>query len=161
LKHTRRGWHKFFNFVCFEVGVGSKVSFWHDHWCRDRPLKLFYLALFNIARCKDAWVVDNMFFQEGIIQCNVIFTQHVQDWKMELVLSFLEWLYSFHLRHGHEYRLGWSPSKRDKFEVKSFYKVLTTQDGPSFLWKSIWRVKAPLRVDFCVDSSFRKNFDTW
>jgi hypothetical protein len=30
-KHIRRRWDKFSNFVCFEVGVGSKVSFWHDH----------------------------------------------------------------------------------------------------------------------------------
>jgi len=44
-KHNSRGWYKFSNFVRFEVGVGSKVSFWHDHWCGDRLLKLFYPAL--------------------------------------------------------------------------------------------------------------------
>jgi hypothetical protein len=25
--------------ICYDVGDGSKVSFWHDVWCRDQPLK--------------------------------------------------------------------------------------------------------------------------
>jgi hypothetical protein len=149
-KHIRRGWDKFSTFVRFEVGVGSKVSFWHDIWCGDRPLKISYPDLFSIAQRKDAWVADNMQYQDGITQWNVIFTRPVQDWELEMVLSFFERLYSLQLRHGEEDRIGWSLSKRSKFEVKSFYKVLTSQDGPSFPWKSIWRVKAPSRVAFFV-----------
>jgi hypothetical protein len=34
--------------------------------------------------------------------------------------------------------------------VKSFYQVLTTQNGSYFLCKSIWRVEAPSRVVFFV-----------
>ena len=34
--------------------------------------------------------------------------------------------------------------------MKLFYKALNSQDGPSFSWKSIWRVKAPSRVAFFV-----------
>jgi hypothetical protein len=49
-----------------------------------------------------------------------------------MVLSFLEKLYSFQFRHGEEDRIGRSPFKRSKFEVKSFYQVLTIQDGLSF-----------------------------
>jgi hypothetical protein len=63
-KHIRRRWDKFSNFVRFEVGVRSNVSFWHDHWCGYRPLKLSYPALFSIACCKDVWVAVNMLFQE-------------------------------------------------------------------------------------------------
>jgi hypothetical protein len=29
-KHIRRGWEKFSTFACFDVGIESKVSFWHD-----------------------------------------------------------------------------------------------------------------------------------
>jgi hypothetical protein len=61
-KHIKRGWDKFSKFVRFEVGVGSKVSFWNDVWCRDSPLKLPYPNLFHIAQRKDAWVADNMQF---------------------------------------------------------------------------------------------------
>jgi hypothetical protein len=45
-KHIRRGLDKFSNFVLFEVGVWSKVSFWHDIWCGNNPLKLFFFFFF-------------------------------------------------------------------------------------------------------------------
>ena len=69
---------------------------------------------------KDAWVADNIQLQDGNLHWNVIFTQLVQDWEMEMVPSFFERLYYVQLRHGEKDRLGWSPSKRGKFEVKSF-----------------------------------------
>jgi hypothetical protein len=54
-----------------------------------------------------------------------------------VVVSFFERLYSFQLRQQEEDRIGWSPSKRHKFEVKSYNHVLTSQNGSSFPWKSI------------------------
>jgi hypothetical protein len=39
-----------------------KVSFWHDVWCEDSPLKISYLDLFSIAQRKDAWVANNLQF---------------------------------------------------------------------------------------------------
>jgi hypothetical protein len=38
-KHIRRGWDTFTKSVRFEVGLGSKVLFWHDTWCDNQPLK--------------------------------------------------------------------------------------------------------------------------
>jgi hypothetical protein len=52
-KHIRRGWDKFHNFVRFEVGVESHVSFWHDLWCKDRSLKQCFPVLFSAVRNKD------------------------------------------------------------------------------------------------------------
>jgi hypothetical protein len=54
------------------------------------------------------------------------------------------------VRHGEGDGLVWNPSKRGLFEVKSYYEVLIRKNGPSFPWKSIWRVKAPTRVAFFV-----------
>jgi hypothetical protein len=42
------------------------------------------------------------------------------------------------------------PSKRCKFEVMSFYHVLSNPVGSPFLWKSIWGVKATSQVAFFV-----------
>jgi len=126
-KHIRKGWDNFYNFVCFEVGDGYNVRFWHDIWCGDSLLKLCYPALFNIARYKDAWVVDNLFVQDRVAQWNGVFMRLVQDWEVEMVLSFYECLYSLPIRHGAEDRLVWSLSKWGHFEVKSFYKVLASQ----------------------------------
>jgi hypothetical protein len=121
-KHIRRGWEKFRNFVRFEVGNGSHISFWHDWWCGDRSLKQGFPALFSIVRNKDAMVVDNLAVHNGVIQWNVLFTRQIQDWEMDMVLSFLDRLYSISARHGEDNRLGWNPSKKGLFEVRSFYE---------------------------------------
>jgi hypothetical protein len=73
-----------------------------------------------------------------------------------MVLSFFNRLYSISARHGEGDRLLWNPSKKGLFEVKSFYEELIRKDDPSFpsfLWKKIWRVKAPTRVAFFVWSA--------
>ncbi len=67
-----------------------------------------------------------------------------------MVVSFFERLYSFRLIHGDGDRIGWSPFIRSKFVVKSLYQVLIGSNGFSFPWKSICRVKAPLRMAFFV-----------
>jgi hypothetical protein len=70
-----------------------------------------------------------------------------------MILSFFEWLYSTLVRHEQGDRLVWNPSKRGLFEVRSYYEVLIRKNGPSFLWESIWRVKAPTMVAFFVWSA--------
>jgi hypothetical protein len=45
----RKGWETFSKFVRYEVGDGSKVSFWHDVWCGDIPLKISCPDLFSIC----------------------------------------------------------------------------------------------------------------
>jgi hypothetical protein len=74
-KYIRRGWDTFYMFVRLEVGDGYNIRFWHDLWCGDSPLKLCYLVLFNIARFKDAWVVDNLYVLDGVAHWNVVFTR--------------------------------------------------------------------------------------
>jgi hypothetical protein len=49
-----------------------------------------------------------------------------------VVFSFFEMLYSFRVRQGDVDRICWSPSKRRKFEVKSYYQVLTSPNGSPF-----------------------------
>jgi hypothetical protein len=44
--------------------------------------------------------------------------------------------------------IHWSSSKKGNFEVKLFYKALSNFDHEVFPWKSIWRIKVPLRVAF-------------
>jgi hypothetical protein len=58
------------------------------------------------------------------------FTRLVQDWEMEMVLSFFTRLYSISVRHGEDDRLVWNLSKMGLFEVKSYYEVLNRKDGP-------------------------------
>jgi hypothetical protein len=65
------------------------------------------------------------------------------------VIAFFNVLYSLQVRQGGENSIWWIPSKRQKFEVWSFYQMLSsTPSGSSFAWKTIWRVKVPSRVSF-------------
>jgi hypothetical protein len=105
------------------------------------------------VRNKDVTVVDNLVVHNGVIQWNVLFTRQIQDWEMEMVLSFSERLYSSLVRNGEGDKLVWNPSKRGLFEVKSYYEVLIRKNDPSFSWKNIWHVKALTRVAFFVWSA--------
>jgi hypothetical protein len=92
-KHIRRGWECFSKFIKFEVGDGYHISFWHDTWCGDQPLKVSYPELYRIARNKEAWVSDNMQILNEVVHWNVHFIREVQDWEVEVVMDFYGKLY--------------------------------------------------------------------
>jgi hypothetical protein len=62
--------------------------------------------------------------------------------------SFFALLYSIRLERVGEDKLWWSPSRKWKFDVRSFYKTLAHKESDCFPWKSIWRTKAPSKVTF-------------
>jgi hypothetical protein len=57
-------------------------------------------------------------------------------------------------------KLWWLPSRKGKFEVKSFYRVLSPSGSSSFPWKSIWRFEAPPRLVFFAWTAARCNILT-
>ena len=134
--------------VRFEVGLGSKILFWHDTWCDNQPLKHTFPSLFSIARYKEAWVKDNFIWRNGVVEWNVIFVCAVQDWELDVISSFFEMLYSCRISQGIVDHIRWSPSKKGLFEVKLFYKALSSQNYEVFPWKSIWLSKVPPQVAF-------------
>jgi hypothetical protein len=158
-KSIRRGWDAFAVHVRYEIGNGSKVLFWHDVWCGEIPLKTLFSELFLIARGKDAWVEENMQRQNGTILWNILFSRPVHDWEVEVVSRFFEMLYTLKIRSEGEDKMCWIPARKKSFQVKSYYKVLSSPIQSSFPWKSIWKVKVPPKVAFCVDGSFRENLN--
>jgi hypothetical protein len=71
---------------------------------------------------------------------------------VEDLASFYNLLDSYNLGGGVD-KIWWVPSRKGKFEVRSFYNILISNVSFPFLWKSIWRTKAPLRVAFFVWST--------
>jgi hypothetical protein len=149
-KSIRRGWDAFATHVRYEIGNGSKILFWHDVWCGEIPLKTLFSELFLIARGKDAWVEENMQRENGTILWNILFSRPVYDWEVEAVSRFFEMLYTHKIRSEGEDKMCWNPVRKKAFEVKSYYKVLSSPIQSYFLWKSIWKVKVPPRVAFFV-----------
>lgn len=79
MEKIRKGWDLFSRYTRFVVGDGSKISFWHDLWCGDTTLKVAFLALFDIARLKDAVVADNLERLGDSYQWNVSFIREAHD----------------------------------------------------------------------------------
>jgi hypothetical protein len=142
------GWQNFKRHTRFDPGEGSRIRFWDDVWYGDRPLKEAFPGLFNIARLKEASIADNVERSNGVIQWNIQFTRLIHDWEVEVLASFYHCLYSCKLREDGGDKLWWAPSRKGRFEVKSFYRALSGHESISFPWKSIWRSKAPPRVAF-------------
>jgi hypothetical protein len=58
-KTISKDWSSFKRFISFDVGDGSRVSFWHDVWCGDNTLKATFPTLFAIA-CNPAASVEDL-----------------------------------------------------------------------------------------------------
>ncbi|XP_059441980.1 E4 SUMO-protein ligase PIAL1-like [Corylus avellana] len=157
-KHIRQGWSSFAKGCRFEVGVGSKVRFWHDTWCGGTPLKQAFPSLFSIARHKEAWVKDNLTWRSGVIEWNVTFVRHVQDWEMELVAPFFERLYSCKISVGTVDRICWASSRKGNFEVNSLFKALSNFGHEMFPWKSIWRSKNACKIGWFLEKETEELF---
>lgn len=63
-------------------------------------------------------MADHAQFCNDNLQWNISFTRLVHDWKVDLVTSFFDLLYSLRLRQGGVDEIYWIPSKRQTFEVK-------------------------------------------
>jgi len=88
--------------------------------------------------------------QNCTILWNILFIRPVHDWEVEAVSRFFEMLYTLKVRSEGKDKICWIPARKKSFEVKSYYKVLSSPIQFSFPWKSIWKVKVPPRVAFFV-----------
>jgi hypothetical protein len=62
--------------------------------------------------------------------------------------SFYTFSYFHRVRREGEDKLWCTPPHKGKFDVCSFYKIVTCKDASPFPWKSIWQTKVPLKVSF-------------
>jgi hypothetical protein len=99
------GWQTFKSHIRFDPGVGSRIRFWDDVWCGDRPLKVAFPKPFNIASFKEASIADNVERSNGAIQWNIQFTRLIHDWEVEVLASFYWCLHSCKLREDGEDKL--------------------------------------------------------
>jgi hypothetical protein len=105
-KSIHRGWPSFSNHLFYLVGDGSRVKFWHDRWCGDTPLKEAFPELFSIALDRNVLVADLMSHNNGVPHWDVLFTRSVQDWELESISSFLDFLYSIPVQGRGEDRIS-------------------------------------------------------
>lgn len=151
-KHISKGWIFFRENIKLLVGCGSKILFWHDHWCGERPLRLEFPLLFSLAQCKDAWVANCVEGGSRVVFWNVHFERTVNDWEMDDCSVFYSLLYSKAWRRGRDDKLLWLSSKNGVFSVKSMYGVLLRGSNVGFPWLQCWKTWFPLEFIFSFGS---------
>uniref|UniRef100_A0A2N9EHM0 Reverse transcriptase domain-containing protein n=1 Tax=Fagus sylvatica TaxID=28930 RepID=A0A2N9EHM0_FAGSY len=149
-KTISKGWDSLNRFISFEIGDESKVSFWHDVWCGDRPLKEMYPDLFAISCSLDSLVDDQLRRHNDTLHWDLTFIWHIQDWESDSLLALLELLYANHRSGIREDTICWGLAKSKCFTVGSYYRALSGTPHVSFPWKIIWKSQAPPRVAFFV-----------
>jgi len=147
-KNIRKGWSLFSSHTRFILGNGSRIRFWDDVWCGEMPLKEAFPGLFDIVCDKNSFVAAHLIMERGSFQWDVRFIRAAHDWEVDVLTSFFTLLYSTSLDRDGEDKLWWSPSRKGKFDVRSFYEALAFKETSFFPWKSIWRTKVPLKVAF-------------
>jgi hypothetical protein len=113
-RHIRMGWEVFFHSYSFEVGLGTRVSLWHDKWCSDRPLKELFPGLYGLFSQPRGYCCFGPSSQ-GIDQSrewNVIFGRDFNDWELDQVVDFFSLLHSHTPRGVEVDKLVWRPSGR-------------------------------------------------
>ena len=65
----------------FEVNNGSRVLFWYDVWCGDRPFNDQFSDLYRMACFKDAIVQQLVSWNEDHNHWNIIFSRSPNDWE--------------------------------------------------------------------------------
>ena len=93
-KFIRSGWLFFSKFIQYDVGDGTRVKFWDDVWCRDRPFKEVFPDLYNISRSRHALVSEVMRCANGRISWDMQFRRLVNDQESQSLDSFLVLIYS-------------------------------------------------------------------
>jgi hypothetical protein len=154
-KHICKGWEDFSRHTHFEVGLGSRVSFWHDRWCLDRPLKELFPRLFEFSLNQND-TVASVLTPQGMGQprvWNVLFGRDCNDWELDEMANFLSLIHSHTPRGDGVDKLVWDPSRKGIFDSRTFYHELHNPPAICFPWKCIWRVKAPPRVAFFMWSA--------
>ena len=59
-KSINQGWPSFSHHILYDIGDGSRVKFWQDHWCGEAPLVVSFPDLFRFCRNKEASVAELM-----------------------------------------------------------------------------------------------------
>uniref|UniRef100_A0A7N2LLU4 Reverse transcriptase zinc-binding domain-containing protein n=1 Tax=Quercus lobata TaxID=97700 RepID=A0A7N2LLU4_QUELO len=149
-KNISRGWPTFSRYILYDIGDGSRVKFWHDHWCGESPLVVSYPDLFRFCRNKEASVSELMKFTNGVLFWDVSFFRdcHVRD--LEAVSSFMVTIYGSSVRGFGEDKMCWKTNRSKGFMVKDYYSLLVGSIDCCWPWKSIWQQKIPARVAFFV-----------
>ena len=74
--------------IRFMVGDGTRISFWEDNWCGDKPLCDAFPSLFALACSKRAKVAEVWDLSRGEGAWMPTFVRPFNDWELDIVQNF-------------------------------------------------------------------------
>jgi hypothetical protein len=81
---------------------------------------------------RDVFVAAHLELSGGSNQWNVSFARAAHDWKVDTFASFFSLLYLASKRRKGEDKLWWTCSKKELFNVRSFYNDMICIDDSPF-----------------------------
>lgn len=141
-----KGWGVLKKRISFDIGSGDSVRFWKDRWCGDDKLSRSFPLLFRFAATKEDKVSAVIQVNGEAVCWSPYFLRQPHDWELDSLGQFFELFYAQKVNHDREDRVLWVGTSNSKFTVRSFYKDLAMNRRIQFLWKQVWKSKAPTRV---------------
>ena len=130
------------------MGNESRVKFWKDRWCSEKPLCDTFPTLFALFDAKEAWVVDFWDHCGEGGNYNLFFVRNLNDWELGVMECFLSKLQGHSVKRGQEDRVVWKGDNKGVFFVRGLYSLLVIDETIPFPLKIVWNSWIPSRVSF-------------
>ena len=108
----------------FVIGDGSRVKFWEDSWCGERPLRVMFPSLYALVGSKRSMVAKVWDTTRGEGTWNPRFMRSFNDWKMEEVQNFINLISQKKINQLERDRLLWKGDINGIFSIKANFKLL-------------------------------------
>ena len=119
-KNISRGWPTFSCYIMYDIGDGSRVKFWKDHWCGETSLAVNYPELFRFFRDKEASMVELMKSTNGVLFWDVSFFRGVRTRELEAMSGFMDTIYGSSVRGFGKDKMCWKLDIDKGFMVKDY-----------------------------------------
>ena len=118
------GWDFFKQHVELVAGMGDRIRLWHDHWCGSVPLKTLFPVLFSCSASRDASIASSLSGVNGDRTWNITFIRDFNDWEVDQVLAFFNFLQSQIPSTADPDSMHWKLRHHGIFDTKSYYHVI-------------------------------------
>lgn len=124
---------RFFPLTYIPMGLKHQTKFWYDNWCKDSPLKDCFWIFFHHLRQRypcgglllfGGWLMSLASKVQLGIGSRDLFLPVYKIWLCM-------WM-------SNQDKLAWEYAKDERFSMKSFYRISSTNCSISFTHKRVW-----------------------
>ena len=119
-----------------------------DNWCTVGLLRDVFPLIYQIALHKQATISEYLSWRNEDMVWSVTLLRSLQDWELGEYTDLMAFLYQQKVKRIEADQLRWVCTPSGLFEVRSYYRMLSSQHSTNFPWKSIWQNRVPHKVAF-------------